>query len=558
MPNYKINSSTLETYDINKLQNLEQAKREDAQKASEFLNSMFAWMQTMSEYAGTEPEKFYDQTTDSINEGISGEDLKNETKELLEHQRVINENTVGGAWKSENSKILKVAGGFLSRGGLANALKTEKYKNATDKEKAEFYVDYIAPMIDNEGKLYKDLITEYGKSQNVPGILAASTAGDLYKKDMKEIHESISPEVQTEINNIYKERNLKNANAQKKEQKKADNIIINEEKIENNNEIKVNPDELQLNPNELPVVNNPLDEDAKKIKNERIKENKRIYNLNRERLYEDKGLVNAPTYRRGVELFNSTKILAAGPEGTTHSLVNKAVYDYSNFLSSRQNANNVAYVEDMKPDEQKRTLAEQLYKIDNVRVQTLSYITSKTKNGLPNTPAGKDRLLGAYVIREHADDFLKTTEADIKRLGFANNLSDFRNSREYIETASRLASEELSKRNKIGKGNARTTVDDIMLVAEQTACNIKLHPEKFKRLNEQYKDKSLTDIQTSLMNDKTFVETTKTMFRTARNNGATVAQNNDKLINDYDMNLTMNGLDRINNNLKNTGNKMKL
>ena len=183
--------------------------------------------------------------------------------------------------------------------------------------------------------------------------------------------------------------------------------------------------------------------------------------------------------------------------------------------------------------------------LNDIKHYANDYVSLKTQKGLPSTPAGKDRLTGAFALMDNADQELATLEKEIVSDGKYKNLKDFMNSKEYMEVALNQINEKISNIDEFEKGDKVRSIEERYLLAQQAAFNIKLNPDKYKDF-EQYKNLSATDVADRLMYDEAFEAACKDTLAKNNRSGAEMVKSGEKLLDSFKAKKLDDGLEKNN------------
>ncbi len=458
----------------------------DAEKtnAARFLNSMMAWYQNVKSGLDFDDE---DLESDDLNPKQTNEDFKKIHEGLDFSKKKVTENTAVQTWKEDSQRLLKGVGSLLSRGVM-----TQEFLNGKDKSldtQAAYYVKVVEPMMKDNGKLFKEILTDYAKLENNGKAKTSSTIDDIYKtqKNFIDNHLKYHPKLNAKIQELKKDPN------------KLDVASGGEKLVADEPEIKL---------------------EEKKVKAFSIKDGYKA------QLYKDKNIDidDIRFSNKARDLFGSTRLVALGSESTEHSLLNKAVKAYDKYGASDDD---LGFMETNSDARSKK-----VFMLTNIKRLANSYTDLKTEKGMPSTPAGKDRLAGAFAIMDSADQNLAEIEKEIKSDGKYNSLKEFMNSKEYMETALKEINSQIKAIDKFNKGDAVREIEEQYLVAQQAALNIKLNPEKYKDF-EQYANSNATSIADRLMHDKDFNDAYKNNLANNKRNGKDIAASSEELLNNF-------------------------
>lgn len=536
-------------YDPSSLSNFEIVRFEeladdDKEQASVFVNGAINWLGKAREYSVKNGFPVFNyKVTDSLGgERNAGAKIRENVNEFLDNKRRINKDTVESFWQEEGGALLGNIATLLSTGALSRCMKNDRIPT---KKRAEFYLDMVEPMMADSGKVFKDFMFNAALATGKDENEAFRYASDAYYDEMKEINKYVKNDFDLS-NEIIEQRNQRNEKNNAKDNI-IENNIINTNVNNINNDIK---------------INNEIKDPYEELVEAQIKERDQRRADMKEAVLNDRQIYKLPDYREAVNLFGSTKILAFGPETDEHKFITNDIRKYNDFLQKNNASTNSTLNLDGLTDEQKmEKLAEQVYTLDKMKRHVKTYVDQKTEKGLPNTSAGKDRLAGAFCIGEHVEDWIKRTENQIKELGFAHNLKEFRNSKEYNKKALELAKDKLKNTKVLGKGTEPKVIDDLYDIANFCALKIKYDmvtnfdgdSVNIPEIQDKFKNKSVSEIRKELMLDKDFRTVTAEHLASCGHDGAESVSTSNSLFDKYEREVHAKAFNarenqRINNN----------
>lgn len=170
------------------------------------LSPMFQWIATMQLSAGSFRDESYIKN-DRIDPAADLDEFNEKTETLLDKMNSATDETAPQFLKDEKPNINEVMGGFLAKNSMTAAFENAGKGPNKAKNQATFYVDYVEPMLSDDGKVYKQLMTNYGKNHGLSEADAKARANELYKEDVNNIKEVVknSPELRSEINKLIKD-----------------------------------------------------------------------------------------------------------------------------------------------------------------------------------------------------------------------------------------------------------------------------------------------------------------------------------------------------------------
>lgn len=508
----------IKQYDINNYsfskgnalaKNKVKATEEDKTNAANFLNSMMAWYQNVKPLLQLDDEDYMDSLeSDDLNPNQTNDELKKVHEDLDFSKEKVTKDTVVNAWSLDSERLLQGVGSLLSRSVMTDGFTSGKDKNFD--AKAAYYIKVVEPMMRNDGKLFKEVLTGYANLNNNMGAdkNQISKKVDAFYKTQKQFIDSV---------------------------------------LSRKPELKAKIQELKSDPYKLEVASGgkKLVADEPEIK---LGENKEkassIKNVYKDQLYRDKN-INVDDFRlasKARNLFGSTRLIALGSESTEHSLLNKAVKAYDKYDAPDDLMGSFS-------DNDIEKNCKKVYMLSNMKRLAKSYADLKTQKGMPSTPAGKDRLAGAFGIMDSADQDLAKIEKEIKDFGKYNSLKEFMNSEEYMRSALNQVNSQIMVIDKFNKGDRILEIEEQYLLAQQAALTIKLNPDKYKDF-EQYANSSATNIADRLMHDKDFIDAYKNTLANNKGKGKDMAASAEELLENFKA-------VKFNENLENKGTAVK-
>ncbi len=490
------------------------ASDEEKEKAAKFLKAMMAWYQNVKSFVKFDDEDSIDSLdSDDLNPNQSNDGFKEGHEDLNFAPENVTEDNAIPVWNQDSERLIQGVGSLLSRGVMRDGFVSNKDKNL--EEKAAYYIKVVEPMMRNDGKLFKEVLSNYAKQNNIATDKAQTvkTIDSLYKNQKNHI----------------------------------DSIL------ERSPELKAKIQELKNDPNKLDVASGgkKLVPDEPEVK---LGENKqKAYSRKdeyKDQLYREKN-IDPKDFRfskKGRELFGSTRLVALGSESTEHSLLRKAVKAYDKYDAS----------DDMLgfSDDSTEERCKKIFMLKNIKHLANDYVDIKIKKGMPSTPAGKDRLAGAYAIMDSADQDLAEIEEEIKDIGEYKNLKEFMNSKEYMKIALAQVNSQILDIDKFNKGDNVHEIEEQYLLAQQAALNIKLNPEKHKDL-EQYANLSAANIADRLMHDKAFDTACKETLAKNKGKGENMAASGEELLNSFKAIKSEKNMENNNAEVKTTQKKVQ-
>ena len=527
----KLNPEKLNTFDINTLNSLSDNSSEvQKEKAADMLNNMLAWFEKLKQIAVKDKDNedyFINTAGNTINSSETPEELKKNLNELNSKTDVIDKENVSLLWSVQKPSIISVGGSMLARGFLSKSvIAADASGNSTPEAEAVYYLKFVEPFMANNGKLFKSIVSNYAHSIGKEYAELESIANKLYNNEKKYIDNYFldKPKVKEEIDK------QKNAAVRKEEEElsfddSADNIIPENENIDINENKYDDPDELHRQ--------NDLDEKfiANMNKSVKVLKHKRQQADYKAQLYQEGGFgVNTPRYEEAVSNFKSTKILAMGPESTEHSLLNESIKDIAEFAKENKLLESIVQVYGKPVEEKVSAYAAEVLKLETMSRRATIYIDLKTQNGLPNTPAGKDRLLGAYALRDNANDILKRMSNDTNGAGLGKNLDELRKNPAFQKAMLKEVSDKIMQIKQFAKKDPVREIEERYLLAQQAALTIKVSKDAaYKDLKGNFKSMNVKELTDHLSHDKSFQAAIDYRLKVSNRSGVAMSNISDLL-----------------------------
>ena len=448
---------------------------EDHKRTAEFYNNVYAFLDVVRDVAN---KKEFAKEYPELTKKLDGFNTKAR----------ITEKTAKGALMADGSKVAEAVTDILQSGILVKIMENPEKAGLTPEQTTAFHEKLIKPFAKDDCKMAAHFINKHYNAVN---------KGEINYDDKTNAKAEFEREVNI-IDGLMKNR----------QPAKEDNLIINDDE----------PEEI--------------------IPEKKVKKNAWRDDVRRQ-LYERKHKPNGLNYNDAVKSFRSTRILGMGSSTTEHDILNESLNEYKSFQETNQNDLYTYKLMGMSQDKQIELLAEKVYKLETLSRQAKSYIDIKTNKGrkIPGTPAGTDRLLGAFEIDRNAKELLKETEAQIKELGLGDSLADFKENKSVQMTTLGLINKKISNIAEFNQGNPVREVEERYLLAQQSAYKIQLD-NKHLDLAEKFIDLNTNKLAKTLSHDKQFNKACKEIINDAKRVGKTVAEDSNRyLVDSYKENV---------------------
>ena len=432
-------------------------------------------------------------------------ELKNKLEKITTTSKITKDSVVG-ALMADGAPVAEAVTEMLECGILSKIMENPKKAGMNEEQQAAFYVNIVQPFARNDGKLAKHFIGKhYDTLTNIEeSYEKKDNATKAFLADAKKINDMVTEkdELSEAIEEYVNNRDVK---------KKKKNISIDNKIDDNIININENPD--------IPKAGKPKKKDGKNAWKDTIRQN----------LYESKGKPDGLSYNDAVKSFRSVRLLSLGASSTEHDILNESLDDYKQYYEKNEDKLYSYKLRTMSSPDQKLILAEKIYKLETMSRQANSYIDIKTNKGrkVPGTPAGTDRLLGAFEIDRNVKQMLKETEEQIRDLGLANSLEEFKEDMDVNMYTLKVINEKISGIAEFEKKDPIRKVEQSFLLAQQAAYQIKedMLDLEYDGKYDEFKDMSVGKIAKTLSHDDSFDAACKLVIRKCGGKGPKISEN---------------------------------
>ena len=447
-------------------------------------------------------------------------ELKNKLEKITTTSKITRDNVVG-ALMADGAPVAEAVTEMLECGILGKIMENPKKAGMNEEQQAAFYVNIVQPFAKNDGKLAKhfigkhyDTLTNMEESYEKKDNATKAFLADAKKiNDMLTENDELSEAIEKYVNNrdVKKKKN--------NEKKIIDDDSILDINFDNKNNNIIN-DNIIINENpDIPKAGGPKKNSGKKAWRDTIRQN----------LYESKGKPDGLSYNDAVKSFRSVRLLSLGASSTEHDILNESLDDFKQYYEKNKDNFYFANLRTMSPPDRKLILAEKIYKLETMSRQAKSYIDMKTNEGqkVPGTPAGTDRLLGAFEIDRNVKQMLKETEEQIKDLGLADSLEEFKEDMDVNMYTLKVINEKISGIAEFDKKDPVRKVEESFLLAQQAAYQIKedMQDLEYDGKYDEFKDMSVGKIAKTLSHDDSFDAACKLVIRKCGSKGPKISEN---------------------------------
>ncbi len=383
-------------------------------------------------------------------------ELKNKLEKITTTSKITKDSVVG-ALMADGAPVAEAVTEMLECGILGKIMENPKKAGMNEEQQAAFYVNIVQPFAKNDGKLAKHFIGKhYDTLTNIEeSYEKKDNATKAFLADAKKINDMVT---ENDVLSEAVEEYVNNRNVKKKknnEKKIIDDDSLPDISIDN----KINDNIININENpDILKAGEPKKKDGKNAWKDTI----------RQGLYESKGKPDGLSYNDAVKSFRSVRLLSLGASSTEHDILNESLDDYKQYYEKNEDKLYSYKLRTMSSPDQKLILAEKIYKLETMSRQSNSYIDIKTNKGqkVPGTPAGTDRLLGAFEIDRNVKQMLKETEEQIRDLGLANSLEEFKEDMDVNMYTLKVINEKISGIAEFDKKDPVRKVEESFLLAQ--------------------------------------------------------------------------------------------